>query len=171
MLGESDVLVCITITTHLFSSILGSEEGPHSTLALGPLCVMIWPVVIEILPVFIVLGEDNILVCILITTHPFDLILGSEECPCPTVALDPLFMTMQLLVIKISSVFVILKKIPTGEPLVNLYPFKTQKGRGMSQVRVWVDIWTPTGTPLVFTVTVQLEKVEVHALCTIGDKN
>ena len=61
MLGEGDVLVYITITTHLFSSILGLEEGPHPTLALSPLFVMIQPLVIEILPVFIVLGEDVIL--------------------------------------------------------------------------------------------------------------
>ena len=55
---------------------------------------MIQQLVIETLLVFVVLGEDNILVHILITTHPFDLILGSEEGPHPTLALDPLFVTI-----------------------------------------------------------------------------
>ena len=50
-------------------------------LALGPLFVMIQPLIINILSVFILLGEDNILVCILITTHLFDSILGSKEGP------------------------------------------------------------------------------------------
>ena len=63
-------------------------------LALSPLFVMIQQLLIETLLVFVVLGEDNILVHILITTHPFDLILGSEEGPHPTLALDPLFVTI-----------------------------------------------------------------------------
>ena len=94
-------------------------------------------------------GEDNVLVLISIPTHPFNLILGSEKHPCPTFALNPLFMTMQPLVIKISSVFVILGKIPKGDPWVNLHPCKAltlQKGRDTSWVRVWVDVWTPMGT-------------------------
>ena len=89
VLGEDDILVRISITTHLFGSILGSEEGPHHMLALDPLFTTIRPLVIEILSVFIVLREDDILVHISITTHPFDLILGSEEGPCPILFLDP----------------------------------------------------------------------------------
>ena len=50
-------------------------------LALDPLFVTIGLLVIEILSVFVVLGEDNILVHILITTHPFNMNLGSEEGP------------------------------------------------------------------------------------------
>ena len=48
------------------------------------------------------LGEDK---CILITTHPFGSILGSEEGPHHMLALNPLFMTIGLLVTKILSVF------------------------------------------------------------------
>ena len=81
MLGEDNILVCIFIITYLFGSILSSEKYPHPTLALDPLFVTIGLLVVEILSVFVVLGEGNILVCILITTHPFDMILGSEECP------------------------------------------------------------------------------------------
>ena len=47
------------------------------------------------------LGEDNVLVCIPTITHPFDLIFGSEESQCSTLLLDSLFMTIQLLVIKV----------------------------------------------------------------------
>ena len=107
VLGEH-ILVCVPITNHQFGLILGSEGGPHPTLAPDPLFMTIWLLVIEILLVFVVLGGDDILVCIFITTHLFDLIPGSEEGPHPTPALDPLFMTVQLLVIKILSVCVIL---------------------------------------------------------------
>ena len=61
---------------------------------------------------------------------------------------------MQPQIIKISSVFNILRKIPMGDPQFNLYPCKTltiQNGRGISWVRVWVDVWTPAGTPLLIT--------------------
>ena len=51
------------------------------------------------------LVEDNTLVCILITTYPFGSILSSEEHPRPTLALEPLFMTIGPLVIKILLVF------------------------------------------------------------------
>ena len=78
MLGEDDILVHILIITYPFGSILSSEEGPHPMLALDPLFVTIGPLVIEILLGFVVLGEDIILVNILITTHPFNTILGSE---------------------------------------------------------------------------------------------
>ena len=71
----------ILISTHPFGSILGLDKSPHPMLALYPLFMMIGLLVIEILSVFVVLGEDNILVHILITTHPFDTILGSEEGP------------------------------------------------------------------------------------------
>ena len=74
-------MVHILISTHPFGSILGSDESPHPTLALNPLFVTIGPLVIKILSVFVVLREDNILVHTLITTHPFDMILGSEEGP------------------------------------------------------------------------------------------
>lgn len=84
MLGEVDVLVCILIITYLFGLILVSEEGPCPMLALGPLFMTIQPLIIEILSVFIVLGEDNILVHILIATHPFDS-LAQKKAPCPTV--------------------------------------------------------------------------------------
>ena len=152
VLGEDDILVCISITTHLFGSILGSEEGQHPMLALNSLFMMIRPLDIKILLVYIVLGEDDILVCISITTHLFDLILGSEEHPWPTLSLNPLYVMMQPLVIKISLVFDILGKIPAGYP----YPWKTLtlwKGRGTSWVRAQVDIWTPMGTPLLITIT------------------
>ena len=46
------------------------------------------------------LGEDDILVCIPTITHPFDLILGSEESQCPTLLPDFLFVMIWLLVIK-----------------------------------------------------------------------
>ena len=52
--------------------------------------------------------EDDILVHILITTHPFGSILGSEEGPYPTLALNTLFMMIQSLVIEILSVFIVL---------------------------------------------------------------
>ena len=45
--------------------------------------------------------EDNFLVCIFITTHLFDSILGSEGVPCPMLALSPQFMMFQPLVIEI----------------------------------------------------------------------
>ena len=51
---------------------------------------------------------DGVLVCILITTHPFDSIPGSEEGLCPMLALGPLFMMIQLQVIEIISVFIVL---------------------------------------------------------------
>ena len=41
MSGEDNGLVHILINTHLFGSFLGSEEGPHPTLALKPLFVTI----------------------------------------------------------------------------------------------------------------------------------
>ena len=81
MLGEDDILVCILITTYLFGSILSSDESPHPTFALDSLFMMIGLLVIEILLVFAVLGEDTILVCILMTTHLFNMILGSEKGP------------------------------------------------------------------------------------------
>ena len=84
----------ILISTHPFGSILGLDKSPHPMLALYPLFMMIGPLVIEILSVFVVLGEDNILVHILITTHPFDLILGSEESSYPMLSLDSLFVTI-----------------------------------------------------------------------------
>ena len=54
------------------------------------------------------LGEDNVLVCILITTYPFGSIPSSEEGPHPMLALDPLFVTIGPLVIEILSVFDVL---------------------------------------------------------------
>ena len=54
------------------------------------------------------LGEDNILVCILITTYLFGSILSLEEHPHPTFALDPLFMMIRPLVIEILPVSVVL---------------------------------------------------------------
>ena len=63
-------------------------------LALDPLFVMSQQLVVEISLIFIVLEEDNALVHILITTHPFDLILGSEESSYPMLSLDPLFVTI-----------------------------------------------------------------------------
>ena len=77
-------------------------------LALSPLFVMSQQLVVEISLVFIVLEEDNTLVCILITTCPFDSILGSEESPHPILSLDPLFVMIQPLVIEILPVSVVL---------------------------------------------------------------
>ena len=48
------------------------------------------------------------MVCILITTCPFDSILGSEESPHPILSLDPLFVMIQPLVIEILPVSVVL---------------------------------------------------------------
>ena len=45
---------CIPITTHPFNLILNSKEGPHFTHSLSPLFVIIWPLVIKILPVFLI---------------------------------------------------------------------------------------------------------------------
>ena len=53
-------------------------------------------------------GEDDILVCILITTYPFGSILSLEEHPHPTLALDPMFVMIGLLIIEILSGFVVL---------------------------------------------------------------
>ena len=58
--------------------------------------------------VFIVLEVDNALVHILIATHSFDSILGSEESPHPILSFDPLFVTIRPLVIEILPVFVVL---------------------------------------------------------------
>ena len=77
--GGDNILVHILISTHLLGSNIGSDESPHPTLALNSLFMIIGLLVIEVLLVFVVLGVDNILVRILITTHLFDTILGSEE--------------------------------------------------------------------------------------------
>ena len=63
-------------------------------LSLGPLFVMSQQLVVEISLVFVILEEDNAWVHILITTHPFDSILGSEESPHPMLSLNPLFVTI-----------------------------------------------------------------------------
>ena len=101
-------MVHILISTHPFGSILGSDESPHPTLALNPLFVTIGPLVIKILSVFVVLGEDNILVHILISTHLFGSNLGSEESSHYMPSLNFLFMMIGPLVIKIMSVCVVL---------------------------------------------------------------
>ena len=101
-------MVCILITTYLFDSILSSGELPHPMPALNPLFVMIGPLVIKILSVFDVPGGGQHLVHILISTHPFGPIIGSDKSPHPMLALDFLFMTIRLLVIEILSVFVVL---------------------------------------------------------------
>ena len=72
VLGEDNILVHILISTHLFGSVLGSDELPYPMLALDPLFVMSQQLVVEISLVFIVLEEDNALVRILITTHLFN---------------------------------------------------------------------------------------------------
>ena len=46
------------------------------------------------------LGEDDVLMCIPTNAHLFDLILGSKKSQCPMLSLDPLFMMIQLLVIR-----------------------------------------------------------------------
>ena len=76
--------------------------------ALGPLFMMSQQLVVKISLVFVILEEDNALVHILITTHPSDSNLGSEESPHPMLSLDPLFMMIQPLVIEILPVSVVL---------------------------------------------------------------
>ena len=46
-------------------------------------------------------GEDDTLVHIPTTTHPFDSILGSKESQCPALFLDPLFVMIWPLIIEI----------------------------------------------------------------------
>ena len=70
-------------------------------LALNPLFMTIRLLDIKILLVFVLLGEDDLLVHIFITTHLFDLILGSEESQCFVLFLDSLFMMIQPLMIEI----------------------------------------------------------------------
>ena len=77
-------------------------------LALGPLFEKSQQLVVKISLVFVVLEEDNALVHILITTHPFDSILGSEGSPHPMLSLNPLFAMIQPLVIEILPVSVVL---------------------------------------------------------------
>ena len=54
------------------------------------------------------LGEVNIFICILITTYSFGSILSSEEHPHPMLALNPLFVTIEPLLIEILPVSVVL---------------------------------------------------------------
>ena len=75
------------------------------------------------------LGEDNILVCILITTYLFGSILSSEEHPHPMLALDPLFMMIGPLVIKILLVFNVLG----GGQHCGTYPHKHSS--------IWLNSW------------------------------
>ena len=50
------------------------------------------------------LGEDDVLVHIPTTTHPFDSILGSEESQCPKLSLDLLFAMKRPLVIQLPAI-------------------------------------------------------------------
>ena len=93
VLGEDVILVCIPITIHLFGSILGSEGGPHPMLPVHDNLITSYQDTVG----FHCTGRGWHLVHIFITTHPFDSIICSEEVTHPTLALDPLFMMIQLL--------------------------------------------------------------------------